>query len=341
MPVILDWSSTSAPDDLLARAIQALHAGQFLMLPTEAGPVLAAVPHLLTDPNRPNGLPTTISVTRCDAFFTATEVGASHPTTTAHERALLNRLWPNGIAVHLFDTAYPVWVPAHTVAGHVLARLSPLAFFLPAPDTTIDVNSLSDDTIVIQSGPQTPQALTHMWVRDRVWEIIQAGAITADTIRELFARRMVFVCTGNTCRSPMAEALFKQLLAERVGCAVADLLAHGFHTSSAGVATSDGHPASSEAVAVLQTWGIDLAGHRSRVARAEMIATADDVICMTRNHLLTIVSRYPVLPGTMRLLCGADGDLDDPIGSSGAEYQACAAKIREHVERLITEMGLS
>jgi protein-tyrosine phosphatase len=303
--------------------------------------VLAALPHLLTDPNRPNRLPPTIAVERYDAFFAAADVGMHYPTTTPNERALFGRLWPNGIAMHLSESAYPVWVPAHAFAGHLLARHSPLAFFMPVSGTTVDAAALGEHGVVLTGTTTTPQPLTHLWVRDRAWEVCRPGALTETAIRERFARRIVFVCTGNTCRSPMAEAVFKHTLAERLGCTVADLLAHGYAIRSAGVATSDGNPASAEAVAVLRDWRIDLAGHRSQVARAEMIAAADDVICMTRNHLLTIVSRYPVLPGSMRLLCGADGDLDDPIGGSDAVYRACATKVREHVERLITEMGLS
>ena len=86
---------------------------------------------------------------------------------------------------------------------------------------------------------------------------------------------------------------------------------------------------------------MDLSAHRSRPASADLIARADDVIAMTRMHLTTLVGRYPVLGGALRLLCGPAGDLDDPIGGGPEVYRACATTIRDHVDRLITEMGLS
>jgi protein-tyrosine phosphatase len=62
---------------------------------------------------------------------------------------------------------------------------------------------------------------------------------------------------------------------------------------------------------------------------------------MTRSHLTMVANRYPVLGGGLRLLCGPDGDLDDPIGGGPDVYKACATTIRHHVDRLITELGLT
>jgi protein-tyrosine phosphatase len=86
--------------------------------------------------------------------------------------------------------------------------------------------------------------------------------------------------------------------------------------------------------------GVDLSAHRSRPCSADLIARADDVIAMTRSHLLSLVGNYPVLNGALRLLCGPDGDLDDPIGGGPDVYRKCARTIHQHVDRLLTEMGL-
>ena len=82
-------------------------------------------------------------------------------------------------------------------------------------------------------------------------------------------------------------------------------------------------------------------GHRSQILAPLLVAEADHLIAMTRNHLLTIVSRYPILGGTLRLLCGIDGDLDDPLGSGPEVYQECAQKILRHIDRFLTEMRLA
>jgi protein-tyrosine phosphatase len=159
-------------------------------------------------------------------------------------------------------------------------------------------------------------------------------------IRAALTRRIVFVCTGNTCRSPMAEGLFKRRLAERLGCDVSELTDRGFAVTSAGIAATTGDAATAESAEAVRDYGVDLSEHRSRLASSDLIARADDIVVMTRGHLVSLVGKFPVLNGSLRLLCGTDGDLDDPIGGGPDVYRSCAATIRVHVDRLITEMGL-
>ena len=114
-----------------------------------------------------------------------------------------------------------------------------------------------------------------------------------------------------------------------------------YRVCSAGTAAGPNDRPTPEAVDVLLQWSVDHRDHRSTPAGAELIARADDIIAMTRAHLLAVLGRFPVVPGSMRLLCGADGDLDDPIGGGPGVYQECAGTIRRHVNRLISEMGLT
>ena len=94
---------------------------------------------------------------------------------------------------------------------------------------------------------------------------------------------VVFVCTGNTCRSPLAEALCKARLAERLGCTAADLPGRGFHVYSAGLAAMTGGPAAEEAVDVARAYGADLTTHASRPLTADLAAQADYLVAMTRG----------------------------------------------------------
>lgn len=148
-------------------------------------------------------------------------------------------------------------------------------------------------------------------------------------------RSILFVCTGNTCRSPLAAALCRRLLAERLGCDVSELPARGFTVESAGLAAVPGVPATPEAVAVAAELGADLAGHLSRPLYPEALAAASDVLAMTHGHAMALAFRYPGLGPPARLL--GESDLDDPIGGDLTLYRACAAAIHAQLRRHLAE----
>jgi L-threonylcarbamoyladenylate synthase len=341
MPVLLDWRRAAAPDDLARQTSQALATGALIALPTEAGYVLAAAPHTLADPARPAGLPDALEVCRLDGYFDPADFFA-RTAPTAAERALATRLWPGPVGWVDADAPFPAWVPAHSAAGAVLAaQKGPLALFELNGGRQTDPAALGDAVgLVVTDGPPRPGPVTLVRTNDTRWSIARPGVMTEAAVREALARRIVFLCTGNTCRSPMAEGLFKRRLADRLGCAVGELPARGFVVTSAGIAALPDDPATPESAAVVRDLGVDLSAHRSRPASADLVARADDVIVMTRSHLLTVVTKYPVLAGALRLLCGPDGDLDDPIGGGEDVYRACAAAVQQHIDRLLTEMGL-
>jgi protein-tyrosine phosphatase len=342
MPAILDWRQAAAPDDLARQLSQALAGGAVVALPTEAGTVLAAAPESLADPNRPAGLPAALAVRRLDAYFDPADFFARTAPTPA-ERALATRLWPGPVGWVHDDSPFPAWVPAHLAVASVLsARHAPLAVFELDGGRPIDPAALGAGAAqVVTDGPPRPGPVTLIRPNDTRWAVERPGVMTAQAIRHALARRIVFLCTGNTCRSPMAEGLFKRRLADRLGCDVAELPDRGFVVTSAGLMAGSGDAAASESAAVLREFGVDLSDHRSRPAAADLIARADDVVVMTRSHLTMVANRYPVLGGGLRLLCGPDGDLDDPIGGGPDVYKACATTIRHHVDRLITELGLT
>lgn len=160
------------------------------------------------------------------------------------------------------------------------------------------------------------------------------SADTPHAVAPQYHRSILFVCTGNTCRSPLAESLCRSKLALALGCSPDELAAKGFRVESAGVMAYEGDPATPEAVVAASAIGADLAGHRSRPLNPEMLERATDVFAMTEMHLMVLLSRFGPVGPEPKLLCEQD-DLLDPIGGDSEEYRACAQIIAWQLDRLI------
>ncbi len=166
------------------------------------------------------------------------------------------------------------------------------------------------------------------------WKLVRSGVYCERTIRRLLRRKIVFVCTGNTCRSPMAAGLAKKYFAEKFGCSAGDLRNYGIDIISAGIFAADGNKATPEAILAAKSLGADISRHRSRKLTTELINDADVVFCMTDFHVEAVRQMLPSAVGKVRTLASS-GDIPDPIGGGAEVYEKTALKIQQALKSVL------
>lgn len=140
---------------------------------------------------------------------------------------------------------------------------------------------------------------------------------------------ILFVCTGNLCRSPMATGLLRQKLAEKG-------LDRQYQVRSAGVWADDGRPASENAVEVMAERGIDIGDHIAHSLTAEDLAEADLVLVMGQEHAQVLRTTWPQYAWKVwRLgeMSGRRKDVVDPYLEPIEQYRACAAVLADYIDR--------
>jgi tRNA threonylcarbamoyl adenosine modification protein (Sua5/YciO/YrdC/YwlC family) len=371
-PVVIDLRSAEDWRDVVHRAVQALAEGGLVAFPTETVYGLAAsaldeqsVSRLLAIKDRKAAKPLTLAIKSAD------EARDYAPDMCPLAQRLARRCWPGPITLVL-DDSHPeslvrqlppqvqravspqqtigLRVPGHPVILDVLRMLAgPLTLSsanragMPEAVTASQVIETFGDQLdmVLDDGPcRFGQPSSVVRVNCGRWEVLRAGVVPERTLRRLSCVLVLFVCTGNTCRSPMAEMLCRDMLAKRLKCKIEELEDRGVLVMSAGIAAMLGGRASREAVQILADMGLDLGSHETQPLTEPLVRHADVIYTMTRAHREAIVAQWPSAAERTWLLSIDGSDICDPIGATVDRYRCCVTEIQAELRTRVNELPL-
>ncbi len=370
MPNTLDWKSSDDPRDFVHIAVQALVEGKLVVLPAETAY------HVFASGLKPDAVLQLVALaankkTRLPSVFlrSAQEALDYSPSISPVAARMVHRGWPGPLVLELpaddesslvkqlpaavrdnllIDGKYlPQRVAAHEAIVQAMRLLpGPLVAASMIDGTgaaicngTEAARSIGDHVAVsIVDGPTHYGGFAStVRVDGKDCRLIAPGVVDLENIQRLSQFVVLLVCTGNTCRSPMAEVLFKDLLAKQFP----HLFTPSFSpilVASAGLSAFPGGPASSEAISVMKKRGLNLQNHQSHSITERTLKHADLILTMTNSHRSAILERLPELGSKVFLVSGSNNDVSDPFGGAESVYAACAEQIESYLKGWLADM---
>lgn len=342
----------------IERAAEKLRRGEAVILPTDTVPGLFALDTPLGEAKLKALKPRDEAKPLARMFGSLRELLARVEIETPLQKLALERLLPGRVTLVLPDArrnnkTLGVRLPMDAalralirITGPLLATSANISGVDPG-DSTLSTHLREGVALVLEDefhdASIRPAASTVIDLTRSVPVILRKGAVSLWTV----ARRLdtspclaapqelnvIFVCGGNTCRSPMAAAIFKSKCQSR-----------RVNVRSAGLSASRGAPAAANALGAMAELGLSLTNHLSFGVDEELLNWADLVLVMTRDHLLRMRRRYPASSDKSFLLSGFPApwphgrDIEDPLGSTIETYRNVARQIQSYMTSICAEV---
>jgi len=334
-------------EEIIREAVEVLKSGGLVVIPTETVYGLAAcalnkkaIEKLCEIKKRTINKPFSIAI---DKIARVEELAQDVP---AAAYKLMAKFWPGPLTLILKGINQPsvgLRMPDDEIALKIISGLNcPVALpsanlsGMPAPQdfeaAFKDLNGLVE--LAIDAGPvKLGVESTVVDLTSGTLRVVRPGAINDEEINKVIHKKhILFVCTGNTCRSVIAEALFKKMMREQGRDDV--------EVYSAGVMTLSGIGASQAARTVLAREGMDASGHISHEVTKEMARRSDIILVMEKLHEDAILKIAPEVKNRVFLLKefakieDNNPDISDPMGKPIDYYEQVFATIKEALERV-------
>jgi tRNA threonylcarbamoyl adenosine modification protein (Sua5/YciO/YrdC/YwlC family) len=341
---VLHVLDRGAQSDELARAGAILRGGGLVAFPTEtvygiavSADHPASVDRLYEIKGRARTKPMTMMVADSGPVLSRC------PDLPAKARSLMKRFWPGPLTLVLPNAEGQMTgfrLPAHPLARG-LVREAGVPLYVPSanrsglpPATTAEEvlrQFPKELDLVIDGGPADGGvASTVVQVVGEELTVLREGAIPEERLLDPERVTILFVCRGNTDRSPLAAAILRRRLARHLGLQEADLEQAGYRVLSAGTEAREGKSISLNARRVARSWPegpLDVDDHAATKITTSLLESATRVFCMEREQREQILAFFPHRDREVLLVDPEGADIEDPHGRSLEEYQRLARRL--------------